>query len=307
MGSGNFQRSRKIAMSTDTNSNSPTNLSIHYAGETDAPGTLLWIGERSSEEFRDAFEHCQASASQVAVRQNLDDAFLRPAATVKAIVVTRLTTKQHCEGQLRRLADSYPDATFIQILGSLCAGERPSSSKVFGERTIYAHQCNQYLPTWLSECGVKSIVESRAPSSILIVAHQHSNAEPLMDLASSAGIPTLWCKRPSGNLVRNVSAVWWDDSAARPTTTRNWQHRINEIEASNRQIEPSLRCRHVWLACWPRHQQIRTAIDGGIDLVISKPHEISLLSETIMESAHQDDCRQSNDARSQRDHGSRAA
>ena len=282
-------------------------LNLHSVREPDTPGTLLWIGQRGSAEFRDAFEHCQTSAAQIAIRPDLEDTFLRPAASVKAIVITRQTTQQYRDADLRGLARFYPEATIIQLLGSLCGGERPRSTDVFGKKTVYWHQWNQYLPQWLSACGVKSAVKSQATSSILIVANQHSSAEPLMDLASSAGLPTVWCKRPNVRYARNLSAVWWDDSAARPTTTRNWQHRINQIESLNLQIEPSLRCRHVWLASWPRHQETRAAIDAGIDLVISKPHEISLLSETIAQPESNGDRAQNNHGTLQSDHLSRAA
>lgn len=259
-------------------------------------GTLLWIGERDGQEYREVFDYCESLAPQLAVRRDVQDCLDRPAQAVAGIVFTRQTRDELCSQALQYIRETYADATMIQLLGSLCAGERPREVEPFGEKTIYWHQWNQYLPDWLSECGIVSNVTPQSTYSVAVVASSLASAQPLMDLAASAGAATIWCKRANRELVRNVDAVWWDESAARPTTSGNWRDRIAEMALADGVSNRLRRCRHVWLASWPRRDQIRAAIDGGVELVISKPFEVSLLYRTLEHQSHTEMDYRSNEA-----------
>ncbi len=261
-----------------------------HTSQSPPSGTLLWIGNRSAGEFRDAFEYCESLAPQVATRIDIDDCLNRPAAQVAGIVITRQIRQAFHETDLQTIRQAYPDATMIQLLGSLCAGERPRPTEPFGEKTIYWHQWNQHFPTWLRDCGVVSNVAPKPTFSVAIVASDLSSAQPLMDLAAASDAAAIWCKHPNHHLARNVDAVWWDESAAQPTTVNRWQDRIavfdahdaaSRFDGATSTDSRKRKCRHVWLASWPRREDVRSAIAGGVELVISKPYEISLLEQTI--------------------------
>ncbi|QDT13044.1 hypothetical protein [Planctomycetes bacterium K23_9] len=243
------------------------------------PGTLLWIGNRDGNEFREIYQYCETLVPQLALRRNLRDCLDRPASGVAGVVITRQTREEFCQADLSAVEETYRGATMVQLLGSLCAGERPRSVGPFGERTIYAFQWNQYLPTWLGDCGIVPVINPRSTFSIAVVANTLPNAQPLMDLAASTGAATLWCKRPSTNICRNVDVVWWDESAARPTTSSDWSDRLAAFDSP--MGEGNRQRRHVWLASWPRREQTRAAIAGGVQLVVSKPYEVSLLFRSI--------------------------
>ena len=55
-------------------------------GQLESPGTLIWIGERETIEFTEAFRFCEQVVPQMALRRNLAEAVSRPAQMVDRIV-----------------------------------------------------------------------------------------------------------------------------------------------------------------------------------------------------------------------------
>ncbi|NND98183.1 MAG: hypothetical protein HKN47_12720 [Pirellulaceae bacterium] len=240
-------------------------------------GTLMWIGQRDDAEFRPVFAFCESQSAQLAWRSSLHDAASRPARDVACIVITRQTRTEHSPKQLQQICDAYPDATLIQILGSLCEGERPRNTDPFGPHTIYWYQWNQFLTSWLANCGAIQTTDSRSVArSVAIVAESMSSADPLMDLAASVGTAAYWCRTPSAHVARNFDVIWWDDSVARAASTAVWQRRIETI--TSRSNHPT---HHVWMTHCPRAQDRQAALRGGIDILLNKPYRIESLLQTI--------------------------
>ena len=246
-------------------------------------GTLMWVGERSRPEFRGVFATCEAEVAQLALRSDVHDALSRPASDVACIIVTRQTRNSFHLEDLETLALEYPDAMLIQVLGSLCEGERPRAIEPFGDHTVYWHQCNQFLPDWLRECGFVARANSKPVNSIAIVADTIQIADPLMELAASYGAAAFWCRQPYTLVARNFDAVWWDDSIATPATEQHWRDRIGAMTSKS-----SSQVAHAWLVSCPRIECVTAAQQAGVGLVVSKPANIDALLQTIAPAAVSD-------------------
>lgn len=240
-----------------------------------ALGTLMWIGESTSPEFNEAYQHCLTKVAQLALRFNFDDALCRPAAGVGCILIAQSTRHQLNRRCLEMLREAYPQASFLNLQGTLCEGMRQLPEPTFGPNQHYWHRWNQVLPEWLGSCGVAS--DNSQPlsrvgvRSVAVLTSTFAAGESLMDLAESAGATAVWCRRPDTHRVRNVDTVWWDDSVAGPTSSHGWRERIAAFGGEN---EPR---QHAWIVNAPRLEEQREATRGGIDVVVSKPHHINCL------------------------------
>ena len=93
-----------------------------------------------------------------------------------------------------------------------------------------------------------------------------------MDLAESAGAVTLWCRDVCSWQMRQVDAVWWDDSVAGAVSaTDQWKERLEKCSTADQSPV------HAWIANAPRCSQVKAAAEGGISLTLSKPHRIEPL------------------------------
>ncbi len=238
-------------------------------------GTLMWIGESTSPEFSDAYQHCLAQVAQLALRRNFDDALCRPAAAVRCILVAQSTRQQLDRRCLEMLRETYPQASFLNLQGTLCEGMRGLTDPTFGPNRHYWHRWNQILPEWLGSCGVASECSQQLSQlgcrSVAVLTSTFAAGESLMDLAESAGATAVWCRSPDKRRVRNVDAVWWDDSVVGPTSSLGWRERIAAFGSQGRTPQ------HAWIVNAPRLEEQLQATRGGIDLVVSKPHRINCL------------------------------
>lgn len=249
-------------------------------------GTLMWIGDFKSPEFGEAYQHCLAQVAQFALRRNFDDALCRPAAQVRCILIAQATRRPLDRRCLELLREAYPEASFLNLQGTLCEGMREPADAVFDGNRHYWHRWNQVLPDWLSRCGVAHDSLTRLNCrSVAVLTSSFGAGEPLMELAESAGATAVWCRRPDAHRVRNVDAVWWDDTVASPTSSDRWRERIAAFGGSGTRT-----AHHAWIVNAPRLEAQRQAIDGGIDLVVSKPHRIDCLLATLASQSDADDC-----------------
>lgn len=248
-------------------------------------GTLMWIGESTSPEFHDAYQHCLAHAAQLALRRNFDDALCRPAAAVRSILVAQSTRQQPDRRCLDLLCEKYPQASFFHLQGTLCEGMRAIAEPTFGINQHYWHRWNQVLPQWLDSCGVSNALSHQITPvgcrSVAVLTSTFSAGEALLDLAESAGATAVWVRRPETHRIRNVDTVWWDDSVAGPTSRREWQERIAAFSGQPTQ--------HAWIVNSPRLNEHREATRGGIDMVVSKPHRIDCLVQMLTSGASTSD------------------
>jgi len=220
-------------------------------------GTLMWVGDTSVAEFQGAVEYCLTHISQLAFRRDESEAIARPASDVCWIIYAKSNRGRVDFG---RLSDRYPQAKSITLLGPLCQGVR---SSVAIESHDWQHW-NEVLPCWF---GLERPSPPRC-QSVAVVASTLSSAEPLLELAESAGATAVWCRHPSGQSVRNFDAVWWDDSIADPVSRQAWQQRIDSFARFDRRVQ------HAWITHSTRMEDHREATTGGIDLLANKPHGI---------------------------------
>jgi len=238
-------------------------------------GTLLWIGDSASSDFHDAFQFCVSSVAQLALRRDLGEALQRPAANVDRILVAQSTRQPIDQRSIERLVTLYPEASFLNLLGTLCEGMRTPAGSVFDSNRHFWHRWNQVLPQWLGVRGKLPIQANRDRCSVAVVTSTYASGESLMDLAESAGATAVWCRGADTHRVRNVDVVWWDDSVAGPTSSHGWRQRIATFESAGR------RPKHAWIVHAPRFDQRREAINGGVDVVVSKPHLIDCLLDML--------------------------
>ena len=250
-----------------------------------AAGTLMWIGQRDHIEFKNIFRQCESQVPQLALRRDLSDAILRPASHVAGIIVTRQSRKSPRIDLLNMLVESYPDASLVQLLGSMCQGERPRQHEPFGSQILYWHQADQFLPQYLSHCAITARSTRLTAKSVAVVTQSAQIAEPLMDLASSVGAAAFWCRQPNPRVARNLDAVWWDDSAVNGGNCESWKRRLATINPVNisesKSGQSPNKPTHVWLTNYPRTQLANAAYSAGVDYVISKPAKIDALLQTI--------------------------
>ena len=237
------------------------------------PGTLMWVGTDAGFEFLEAQQYCIAHAPQVAMRASVVDGLERPAAEVRAIVVTQSQRTAVSRSQIRDLREAYPEAKVMCLMGACCEGMYAKIlDPVFDKaERFYCHQWTQILPEWLRCCGASVSTKEMNFQSVAVVSATPAIGSALMDLAESAGAVTLWCRDVCRWQMRQVDAVWWDDSVAVAASSAQWKERLEKFSAVGR--APL----HVWIANAPRWRQVQAAAEGGISLTLSKPYRIEPL------------------------------
>lgn len=264
-------------------------------GTNPEAGTLLWIGERDTADFRAAYEFCEANASQIAFRTSLHEALQRPASAVQQIIVACVDRHPHASDELELVAARHNHARWLALEGPLCSGATrrvlsQSPSEHMPREFCYLHQWRQHLPGWLTgRSHSPNTTTLSLPSNtsslptLAIIAASHNEADTLLDLADSCGCSAVWFRSPHASRMRNVDVVWWDDSAAPETTSELWQQRLSP--STSRPFRNS--SVHVWLThstCWSTIDQ---AYAGGVASVLTKPFQIHALLETLSLAAAQ--------------------
>ena len=264
-------------------SDSSSAASIHSEirqGRFASAGTLMWIGERASPEFADAYRLCESRVAQLAVRRDLGDALNRPAAMVQRILVTRSTRTEFDHDSMQRLIALYPGAEILQLLGSLCSGEAHGRAERFASERVYWHQANQVLPEWLECCGFSEEPSAAMPvRSVAVVASTLSDAHPLLEIVAAAGVVAIWCRQPEFQRTRNIDVVWWDETAARSTSVDVWRQRLRRTDSG---WSPPTGQRHAWLVSQPSSQDCRSAYEAGVELIVTKPGLIEPLYQMLV-------------------------
>ena len=237
------------------------------------PGTLMWVGTDAGFEFLEAQQYCIAHAPQIAMRASVIEGLERPAAEVRAIVVTQSKRTAVSRSQIRDLREAYPEAKVMCLMGVCCEGMYAKIlDPVFDKaERVYCHQWAQVLPEWLRCCGASVSHQEMNAQSVAVVSATPAIGSALMDLAESAGAVTLWCRDVCRWQMRQVDAVWWDDSAAGAATAMQWKERLAKCTTTERGPV------HAWIANAPRCSQVKAAMEGGISLTLSKPHRIDPL------------------------------
>lgn len=238
-------------------------------------GTLLWIGPRDGDEFSPPHRFCETTASQIAWRVNVDAALNRPASDVHCIVIAQDNRAPISDAALDAIAKLYPASARLNLLGSMCEGVCRYPVAFFGGDRHYWHRWNQILPDFVRSCGVVEEMDRRA-TSVLILASRFTDAETLLDLAESTGATAVWSRSADTVRVRNVDAVWWDESVAPATTADVWTMRVGAIGNNA--------TRHAWIASGIRADQWTAAIGGGVETVVSKPYRIDPLVDMLCQS-----------------------
>ena len=245
------------------------------------PGTLMWVSNDENAEFSEAYQYCLAHASQIAIRSSIADGLKRPAAHVRAIVVTQSERNVPSRGLVRDLREFYPEARVLTLLGACCEGMYAKViDPVFtrNER-LYCHQWRQALPAWLQICDAVVPVRTGACRSVAVVSATPATGSALMDLAESAGAVAIWCRDGCRWKMRSIDSVWWDDSTALAVSAEQWRERLRQFSGAGR--EPV----HAWIANAPRGSQVLEARAGGVALTLSKPFQIAPLL-ALLDSSH---------------------
>ena len=237
------------------------------------PGTLMWVSADTDSEFLEARQYCIAHAPQVATRASVVEGLERPAAEVRAIVVTQSQRAVVSRNLIRDLREAYPEARVLCLMGACCEGMYAKALDPVFSKTerVYCHQWTQVLPEWLRCCGAMVATGDTISRSVAVVSATPAIGSALMDLAESAGAVTLWCRDVCRWQMRQVDAVWWDDSVAVAASSAQWKERLEKFSAVGR--APL----HVWIANAPRWRQVQAAAEGGISLTLSKPYRIEPL------------------------------
>ncbi len=223
-------------------------------------GTLMWIGDTSAVEFRGALEYSLVNVSQIAFRRDADEAISRPASDLRWILLAQ-ANRHWLDPQ--PLIDRYPAARAIALLGPLCQG----LGSPFGIQCCDWSRWQEVLPGWL---GIDHQPSPRC-RSVAVIASTLSSAEPLLELAESAGATAVWCRHPQSKGVRNVDAVWWDDSIATPACQATWHSRLTSFSGFDRGVQ------HAWIANSPTPHAAREAQAAGVQWLVAKPHRIDAL------------------------------
>ena len=232
-------------------------------------GTLLWIGDRSLPEFRDAYEVGESLASQVAYRADLLSSLDRPASDVGLIVHASNTRDDLDIGLWKQMECHYTEASRLRLRGPLNAGLRSAKELNF-EGTHDWHEASEAVR---SRFAIASDTVSTDPPVVAVIAARYSIAEPLLDLAARCGAVSIWRREPGCVDVRGVNVVWWDDSFAGPTDKLGWRERMASMGGSTMQ--------HAWLTQRPHWLQTEQAKQAGVDLVLGKPYAVDPLIEML--------------------------
>ena len=240
--------------------------------------TLLWIGPRSPVEFRPIYDYYEGRVSQIAYRSSLRDALNREATSVDRIVFTR-SHRGVFDWQLaERLVNHYGRESAVCLLGDHCPGilhtERFALNEVSRIKPVYWYDWDQI------EHGSSIDEQTSKPLFAMVIAKTFSVAEPLLDLFEGAGTSASWTASPSPHSPRNIDLVVWDDSVARPSSSRVWTNRLRSLSCSSL-------AQHFWLTATPRKQSIDWSMQAGVRNVISKPGPLSTLESIVSELAEQ--------------------
>ena len=232
-------------------------------------GTLLWIGDRDSEVYRDAYEFCESHVSQLAHRPDLRAAIMRPATAVRTIVCCRDNDSSESLDLFQMICRLHDQAKAFLLLGPLCAGSRPSPTETFEVPSIRWHEWESLLPGYLRRCGWANQPVER-PRSIAVIASSFANASALLTIASSGRASAVWCRPHQLSALRHFDEIWWDDSSM---SGEDWEGLLNRQKA--------MRAEHVWVSGDVTPRSKRAAIDAGVSLVIAKPGDFSLLIDRV--------------------------
>lgn len=232
-------------------------------------GTLLWIGDRDSVVYCDAYDFCETQVSQLAYRPDLRAAIERPATAVRTILCCRDNDSAKSIDLFQTICRLHADAKAFLLLGPLCAGSRPSPSDLFDVPAIRWHEWQSLLPAYLRRCGWANQPAER-PSSIAVIASSYSNASALLAIASSGQAPAVWCRPDQLATLCQFDEIWWDDSS---THGKTWDVLFSRLRT------PATK--NVWISNDVTPRSKRSAIDAGVNLVIAKPGDFSLLIDRV--------------------------
>ncbi len=108
--------------------------------------TLLWIGDRHSIDFRDAYQYCEDHASQIAWRADVASALDRGAHGVRWIVLAQTCRQPPALVTLQDLDAAYPGSSRLNLLGVLCEAITQTKLEGFDRGRHPWHRWNQLLP-----------------------------------------------------------------------------------------------------------------------------------------------------------------
>jgi hypothetical protein len=232
-------------------------------------GTLLWIGNRRSPYFTDAYQFCDRRVAQLAFRETLDEAISRPASAVKAILWCRENDSLRHAPLLDVIRNRHRDAEMALLSGPLVAGQRPHPRTRLSVDAIDWCHWNAFLPEFLSRCGGVPTQATRL-NLVAVVAEVYQNAACLQDILEAAGIASIWCRRDQLSMVRRVDEIWWDDSS---TEGQTWDSLFAKMQG---------RCEHqLWITSWLTAVTKTVATQAGIQTIVTKPGGYSELIDRI--------------------------
>ncbi len=122
-----------------------------------------------------------------------------PPPRVRCILVAQSTRQPLDRRCLEKLRETYPQASFLNLQGTLCEGMRGLTEPTFGPNRHYWHRWNQVLPEWLGSCGVASDY-----------SQQLSQAR----LPQRCRVDVDVC---GGRIVDGLGRIGWSDSGLVPT------------------------------------------------------------------------------------------
>lgn len=251
----------------------------------DHVGTLLWIGPRRHPEVSEVYRSCESLAPQLAYRADVDDACQRPAQCVAVVVFARTERSSVAPERLEHLKRLYPDAKFVCLLSSGCEGELRTGEPWSGCSRIYWHRWNQEAPDWLlvdRDNITGHSAGAREPAVFLaIVAASYQHAEPWLEVASQNRWPATWITPGRTGLVRSVTHVLWDDSAAQPAGRETWRERLASFASIDRPAPQFRRPLHGWSAGFPRVHDWHEARTAGVRWLFSKPVTLSAMCRFV--------------------------
>ena len=236
---------------------------MHTQMNLDDVQTVLWVGPRQHAEFCDALGQCESRAAQIALRSSIDNALRRPATDVDLIVVAKNDRSPESNDQITQLCKLVDCQNVILLCGSLMRPYKANSVL----QPLSWHQWNQRFPA-----NSSSNIGPKNPS-VAIVSSNYATADALMGIACDGGATAVWLRRYPTSTARNLDVVWWDDSVA---LTNSWEKRIRSFQRTDHRS-----VRHVWITGGIQFHERESAIASGVDLVISKPFNITALESSL--------------------------
>ena len=229
-------------------------------------GTLIWIGDERAECFAPAYDYCVRHAPQIARRASPQEAVSRAASDVRWILHAR--TNRVGTG-IEPIFERYPTAKSLTLLGPLCRGIR------LGDHRFNCHDSERWTHVLPRMLGVGSKASSQPSRSVAVVAGTRVAAEPLIEVAASTGAATVWCRTITNRQVRNIDAVWWDDSVATPGRSTTWRSRIERFGYPGRSVQ------HTWVTNPQPVDHWKSAEAGGVSLIVYKPYLVDQLVNSL--------------------------